>query len=138
MELKHFDSGGFQRYIYLPELHKWRAVCMINETIICSRVWLKCVLYDGEAPEIVLEISRISYRSFSPFPAKVLKQRSRQNSVNNGIIFFHDKLSNALCIKLTNFSCDPWSKERSKFRLQSHHKDTNLHVVHLLISFKQV
>lgn len=66
--------------------------------------------------EIVFDISRISYRSSSPFPAPTKSNACRKTRNMSHLLscptpkalLYIMKLEQ---VELTNFSCDPWTKE---------------------------
>lgn len=83
VSMYNYKYKGFQKYIYIllqsGQQGFWKKIYtyQVDSSLYTkwnhymSRIWLHHILYHGEAPGIVLEISRTSYKSFSPLPAKI-------------------------------------------------------------------
>lgn len=86
VSMYNYKYKGFQKYIYntykvdsrdFGKKYILTRTSQVDSSLYTkwnhymSRIWLHHILYHGEAPGIVLEISRTSYKSFSPLPAKI-------------------------------------------------------------------
>jgi len=102
-------------------------MCIRKDQADSRARWYHEALHEGDALAFKLEISRTSYRLFSPFPANHYWLAWLRNSLHKefqAVPSFESfpkayVYTKALNVALTNFSCDIWSKEWSEFSLRT-------------------